>query len=130
MIQIAGRAARNVDGSVIMYADKITPAMGKVIRETERRRNAQLDYNSEHGITPVTIEKAVRDLIDRASAEEEEEEERLDVETLMSQEEAAQIIEELEQEMREAAENLEFEKAAAIRDQIAELKEALSVQIG
>jgi excinuclease ABC subunit B len=130
MIQIAGRAARNVDGSVIMYADQITPAMGKVIRETERRRNAQLDYNSEHSITPVSIEKAVRDLIDRASAEEEEEEERLNVETLMSQEEAAQIIEDLEQEMREAAENLEFEKAAAIRDQIAELKEALSVQIG
>jgi len=131
MIQIAGRAARNVDGAVIMYADEITPSMGKVIRETERRRNAQLDYNSKHDITPATIEKAVKDLIDRASAEEEEEEGRLEVDTtFMSQEEATQIIEELEQEMREAAENLEFEKAAAIRDQIAELKEALSVQIG
>jgi excinuclease ABC subunit B len=130
MIQIAGRAARNVDGQVIMYADEITPSMEKVIRETERRRNAQLDYNSEHGITPATIEKAVRDLIDRESVEEEEEIERVDVETIMSQEEAALIIAELERDMREAAENLEFEKAAALRDQIAELKETMSVKVG
>jgi len=129
MIQIAGRAARNVDGQVIMYADQITPSMEKVIRETERRRNAQLDYNSEHGITPATIEKAVRDLIDRESVEEEEEIERVDVETIMSQEEAAMIIAELERDMREAAENLEFEKAAALRDQIAELKDTMSVKV-
>lgn len=129
MIQIAGRAARNVDGQVIMYADQITPAMEKVIRETERRRNAQLDYNSEHGITPATIEKAVRDLIERESVEEEEEVERVDVETIMSQEEAAMIIAELERDMREAAENLEFEKAAALRDQIAELKDTMSVKV-
>jgi excinuclease ABC subunit B len=130
MIQIAGRAARNVDGAVIMYADDITPSMEKVIRETERRRNAQLAYNREHSITPATIEKAVRDLIERARAEKEEEKERPEAETLMSQEEAAEIIEELDRDMREAAENLEFEKAAAIRDQIAELKEALSVKMG
>ena len=73
---------------------------------------------------------AAKRTIETASAQKEEEEEKLGFETLMSQEEAAEIIEELEQEMREAAENLEFEKAAAIRDQIAELKEALSVQIG
>lgn len=130
MIQIAGRAARNVDGQVIMYADEITPSMERVIRETERRRNAQLDYNSEHGITPATIEKAVRDLIEREAVEEEEEIERVDVETIMSQEEAALIIAELERDMREAAENLEFEKAAALRDQIAELKETMSVRVG
>jgi excinuclease ABC subunit B len=130
MIQIAGRAARNVDGQVIMYADEITPSMEKVIKETERRRNAQLDYNSEHGITPATIEKAVRDLIEREAGEEEEEVERVDVETIMSQDEAALIIAELERDMREAAENLEFEKAAALRDQIAELKETISVKVG
>ena len=113
-----------------MYADEITPAMEKVIGETQRRRKAQLEYNKEHDITPATIEKAVKDLIERASAEEEEEEEELAAKSLMSHEEAAQIIEALEQEMREAAENLEFEKAAAIRDQIAELKEAASIQVG
>ena len=128
MIQIAGRAARNVDGQVIMYADGITPAMGKVIKETDRRRKAQLDYNDEHDITPATIEKAVRDLIERVS--EGAEEEKPEAETFMSHEEADQIIAELEQEMREAAENLEFEKAAAIRDQIADLKETVSVEIG
>ena len=110
MIQIAGRAARNIDGAVIMYADEITPAMDRVIKETARRREAQLDYNQKHGITPVTIEKAIKDLIDRASEEEEEEQ--------------------LEKEMREAAKDLEFEKAAVIRDQIAELKETASVEVG
>ncbi len=126
MIQIAGRAARNIDGAVIMYADEITPAMDRVIKETARRREAQLDYNKKHDITPVTIEKAIKDLIDRAS--EEEEEDRLEAETLMSQEEADLIIEQLEKEMQEAAKDLEFEKAAVIRDQIAELKEAASVE--
>lgn len=128
MIQIAGRAARNVDGAVIMYANNITPSMESVIKETNRRRSAQLEYNQEHGITPVTIEKAVRDLIEIESAREEEEEfAEIDVDSIMSQEEAIKIIFELEQDMREAAERLEFEKAAAIRDQIAELKEAMSL---
>jgi excinuclease ABC subunit B len=128
MIQVAGRAARNVDGAVIMYADEITPSMDRVIRETERRRKAQLAYNEEHGITPATIEKAVKDLIEREAEEEAEEEGRPEVETLMSHEEAEHIIEQLEQEMREAAANLEFEKAAAIRDQIAEMRELSSVE--
>jgi len=119
MIQVAGRAARNVDGTVIMYADVITPAMNKVIKETERRRKTQLAYNEKHGITPATIEKAVKDLIDRETTEEETQE----AQTLMSREEADQIIKQLEKEMREAAADLEFEKAAAIRDQIAEMKE-------
>ena len=125
MIQIAGRAARNVDGEVIMYADEVSPAMERVIKETNRRRKAQLDYNREHGITPATIEKAVKDLIETASTQREAEEETSRTETLMSQEEAGQIIEELEREMQKAAENLEFEEAAVIRDQITELKEAV-----
>ena len=112
-----------------MYADEITPAMEKVIKETQRRRKAQLVYNSEHDITPATIEKAVRDLIESAVTQREEEE-MMEADTLMSQKEAAQIIEDLELEMMESAKNLEFEKAAAIRDQIAELKEATSLQIG
>jgi len=120
MIQIAGRAARNIDGEVIMYANVITPAMDKVIKETERRRKTQLEYNKEHNITPVTIAKAIRDLIE--SEHEESEEESADAEVFMSQEDLDRIISELEQEMREAAKNLEFEKAAALRDQIAEMK--------
>lgn len=123
MIQIAGRAARNVDGEVIMYANEITPAMDKVIKETERRRKAQLEYNKEHGITPVTIEKAIKDLIE--SEHEKIEEGTGGIESFMSKEDLNKIISELEQEMREAAENLEFEKAAAIRDQITEMKAGL-----
>ena len=127
MIQISGRAARNIDGEVIMYADRITPAMEKVIKETERRRKAQLDYNQKHNITPATIEKAIKDFIETESIREGEAAEEREIEALISHEEADQIIEQLEQEMREAAENLEFEKAASIRDQITNLREALSV---
>ncbi len=72
MIQIAGRAARNIDGEVIMYADEITTAMEKVIKETERRRQAQIKYNEEHGITPASIEKAIKDLIESTETKEEE----------------------------------------------------------
>lgn len=127
MIQVAGRAARNVDGAVIMYADTITPAMERVIKETERRRKAQLEYNEKHDITPVTIEKAVKDLIDREEHEEAGDEEAREADAFMSQAEAADIIDQLVKEMQEAAANLEFEKAAAIRDQIDELKELSSV---
>jgi excinuclease ABC subunit B len=123
MIQIAGRAARNIDGAVIMYADTITPAMDKVIKETERRRKAQLEYNKLHGITPASIEKAIRDMIE--STVKKEEEETAKIETFMPTEDIERIIAELESEMREAASKLEFEKAAAIRDQIAEMKSAL-----
>ncbi|MDQ1317671.1 MAG: excinuclease subunit [Candidatus Poribacteria bacterium] len=124
MIQIAGRAARNIDGAVIMYADTITPAMDKVIKETERRRKAQLEYNKLHGITPASIDKAIRDMIE-SSAYKEEELETAKIDTFMPSEDIERIIAELESEMREAASKLEFEKAAAIRDQINEMKSAL-----
>jgi excinuclease ABC subunit B len=124
MIQIAGRAARNVDGAVIMYADTITPAMDKVIKETERRRKAQLEYNKLHGITPASIDKAIKDMIE-SSAHKEEELETAKIDTFMPPEDIEKIIAELESEMREAASKLEFEKAAAIRDQINEMKSAL-----
>jgi excinuclease ABC subunit B len=124
MIQIAGRAARNIDGAVIMYADTITPAMDKVIKETERRRKAQLEYNKLHGITPASIDKAIKDMIE-SSIHKEEELETAKIDTFMPPEDIERIIAELESEMREAAKNLEFEKAAAIRDQITEMKSAL-----
>jgi len=124
MIQIAGRAARNIDGAVIMYADTITPAMDKVIKETERRRKAQLEYNKLHGITPASIDKAIKDMIE-SSIHKEEELKTAQIDTFMPPEDIEKIIAELESEMREAAKNLEFEKAAAIRDQIAEMKAAL-----
>ena len=123
MIQIAGRAARNVDGAVIMYADTITPAMDKVIKETERRRKAQLEYNKLHGITPASIDKAIKDMIESSAHKEELETAQID--TFMPPEDMEMIIAELESEMREAASKLEFEKAAAIRDQINEMKSAL-----
>lgn len=126
MIQISGRAARNVDGAVIMYADEITSAMDKVIKETERRRLTQLEYNEVNNITPVTIEKAIKDLIESTHKEDGEKGEGTSgIETLMSIDDIKHIIAELEQEMRESASNLEFEKAAAIRDQIADMKSAL-----
>ncbi len=124
MIQIAGRAARNIDGEVIMYADEITTAMEKVIKETERRRQAQIKYNEEHGITPASVEKAIKDLIESAEPEEEE----ITLERYIPPEDISRIIEELEIEMRQAAENLEFEKAASFRDQILELKQSLQVK--
>jgi len=124
MIQIAGRAARNIDGAVIMYADTITPAMDKVIKETERRRKAQLEYNKLHGITPASIDKAIKDMIE-SSIHKEEDLENAKIDTFMPSEDIERIIAELESEMREAASKLEFEKAAAIRDQINEMKSAL-----
>lgn len=124
MIQIAGRAARNIDGEVIMYADEITTAMEKVIKETDRRRQTQIKYNEEHGITPASIEKAIKDLIESTEPKEEE----ITLERYIPPEDISRIIEELEIEMRMAAENLEFEKAASFRDQIFELKQALQVK--
>jgi excinuclease ABC subunit B len=123
MIQIAGRAARNIDGEVIMYANVITPAMDIVIKETERRRQTQLEYNRINNITPTTIEKTIRTLIE--SEHKEMEEGTAGVESFMSPDDLNRIITELEQEMREAAGNLEFERAAAIRDQITEMKAGL-----
>ena len=98
--------------------------MDKVIKETERRRKAQLEYNKLHGITPASIDKAIKDMIE-SSIHKEEELETAKIDTFMPPEDIERIIAELESEMREAAKNLEFEKAAAIRDQITEMKSAL-----
>ena len=120
LIQVAGRAARNINGRVIMYADNITDSMRKAVSETERRRSIQLEYNKKHNITPRTVKKAVRDYI-----ESFEEAKELVREAAGGDEdfELQFIISELYGEMETAARNLQFEKAAEIRDIIADIKE-------
>ena len=122
LIQTIGRAARHVQGKVIMYADKITDSMRRAIDETNRRRKIQMDYNLEHGIEPVSIIKAVRDLTERLRAGAPPEPEKAEAPFGLSRAEAERVVHELEKEMRMAAQNLEFEKAAALRDQLFELR--------
>ncbi|MCK4626391.1 MAG: excinuclease ABC subunit UvrB, partial [Phycisphaerae bacterium] len=122
LVQTIGRCARNVDAQVFLYADKITGSMQRAMAETNRRRETQLAYNAEHGITPQTIVKAIRSaLSDQISARRTA---RQAVGASEDEYDREQVIAELEAEMLEAAEDLEFEKAAALRDQIAELKSA------
>ena len=123
LIQTIGRAARNENGRVIMYADRITDSMRFAIDETERRRAIQQEYNEEHGITPTTIKKEVRDLIKITTAVDEEEQD-LTEETIknLSRRERMELIETIELEMKEAAKDLNFEKAADLRDVVMELK--------
>ena len=121
LIQTIGRAARNADGKVVMYADKMTPSMMAAIGETERRRKKQDDFNRAHGIVPKTVVKSVRDLIELSAAEEESEK-VLRNKTQMSKKERDAAIEKLEKEMREASKRLEFEYAAVLRDRIIELR--------
>ncbi len=129
LIQTIGRAARHVSGRVIMYADKVTESMQRAIEETERRRAKQVAFNQEHGIEPASIIKAVRDITDQvalhAAAETKGEYHPLRPVDL-PKEELARLIKELEKKMRAAAEGLEFEQAAALRDQIFELRETLA----
>ncbi|WP_438447354.1 excinuclease ABC subunit UvrB [Gorillibacterium sp. sgz5001074] len=123
LIQTIGRAARNSNGKVIMYADKRTDSMEKAIRETERRRAIQEEYNRQHGITPQTIQKRVRDVIEATKAAESKAEYLTEVKgSKMTKKERKTLIERLEQEMKEAARNLQFERAAELRDAVLELK--------
>ena len=120
LIQIMGRAARHIDGHVIMYADNITRSMQAAIDETRRRRQIQEDYNKEHGITPQGIRKAIRDITERVQAVAETRTPY--VATPVNKEDIARLIKDLESQMKTAARNLEFEKAALIRDRIIELR--------
>ena len=120
LIQTIGRAARNASGCVVMYADTVTPSMRRAIDETERRRGIQDAFNQAHGITPKTVIKSVRDLMS-ITAGEDTAEKRGEVQGLTKQQKAERIAR-LEKEMREAAKMLEFELAAALRDQIIELR--------
>jgi excinuclease ABC subunit B len=129
LVQTIGRAARHVDGKVIMYADRITDSMQRAIEETNRRRAKQTAYNQEHGIEPVGIIKAVRDLTDQLAVRtvaEPQAEYRLKGAAGLPQGEMKRVINELEKQMKEAARDLEFEKAAVLRDQIYELRSILA----
>lgn len=121
LIQTIGRAARNTDGTVIMYADELTDSMEKAITETNRRRKIQEEYNKEHGITPKTIKKSVRETISITKQEEIEVEYKLE-----SAEDIKKTITELTDEMLKYAANMEFEKAAEVRDKIKELEKLIS----
>jgi excinuclease ABC subunit B len=129
LIQTIGRAARHIEGKVIMYADKVTDSMRRAIDETNRRRQKQVDYNEAHGIQPVSIFKAVRDLTDQLSVKavaESRGEYRVKGASGLPKSDLQRVIAELEKQMKESAKNLEFEKAAALRDEIFELRSVLA----
>ncbi|MBE6837231.1 MAG: excinuclease ABC subunit UvrB [Ruminococcus sp.] len=120
LVQTIGRAARNANGKVIMYADTVTRSMERAISETERRRKIQMEFNEKHGITPKTIIKDVRDVIEISTKEEVEYSARQ--KSKLSKRETEMLIDKLTKQMKEAAKLLEFEHAAFLRDKIAELK--------
>jgi excinuclease ABC subunit B len=120
LIQTMGRAARHVEGHVIMYADTMTGSMKAAIAETERRRRIQEEYNRKHGITPQGIRKAIRDITERVKVVAEARAPYIAAPA--SKEELVRLIKELEGQMKAAARNLEFEKAALLRDRIIELR--------
>ncbi|MGV1073990.1 excinuclease ABC subunit UvrB [Clostridium perfringens] len=124
LIQTIGRAARNSESKVIMYADNITKSMDKSIKETERRRVIQMEYNEEHNITPTTVIKGVRDIIEATKVSEEKENYESEVKKAAKKDiPIEKLIEQYEEEMKEPAKNLQFERAAELRDIIKDLKE-------
>jgi excinuclease ABC subunit B len=125
LIQTIGRAARHVEGKVIMYADTITDSMRFAIDETRRRRQLQTEYNEEHGISPVGIQKAIRDITDTLRSKVAEEKASYSVNGNLPKDELTRMVLELERQMKQAAKALEFEKAAGLRDQVIELRRAL-----
>ncbi|MFM8423591.1 MAG: excinuclease ABC subunit UvrB [Chloroflexota bacterium] len=129
LIQTIGRAARNVNGRVIMYADKMTDSMKRAIDETNRRRAKQVKYNEENGIVPFSITKAIHDLTEEMSAKavgEMKGEYKVKNKNDMPRNDLRQVMHEMEKQMKEAAKNLEFERAAALRDELYELKSLLA----
>jgi excinuclease ABC subunit B len=128
LIQTIGRAARHLNGKVIMYADKVTDSMRRAIDETNRRRGVQMQYNIEHGIVPASVVKAVRALISKEEHALAEPSEAYTVGGKMPKDELARLIKELEKDMKQAAKDLEFEKAALLRDQIFDLRQQLDAK--
>ena len=122
LIQTIGRAARNVDGRVIMYADRISPAMDVAIKETERRRAIQDAYNKAHGITPESVKKSVRDVIEAAKAADDVSDYEGKSPLELTKKELTEYVKKLEKEMKQAAADLQFERAAQLRDRIFEYK--------
>lgn len=125
LMQTVGRASRNVEGRVIMYADNISPAMKKTIDETERRRKIQDEYNKEHNITPKTVKKAVREAIEATKAAEDIEEYKGMSSMDLTKKELRDYVKELEKEMKKAAADLQFERAAMLRDRVFEYRAKL-----
>jgi excinuclease ABC subunit B len=125
LVQTIGRAARHVDGRVLMYADTVTESMRRALEETERRRAIQAAHNREHGVTPQGIRKAIRDLGERLKQVADS---RAGYEAgqPIPKEDVAKLIKDLERQMKEAARSMEFERAALLRDQIFELRATLS----
>ena len=130
LVQTSGRAARNVDGEVILYGDNVTDAMAEAIQETQRRRDIQLQYNTDNDITPATIEKAIQELIVESEAKYETKKSDKPVVTVedIEPQDIGTMITHLTRQMRKAALELDYEEAAALRDRIAELKEQSSEQ--
>lgn len=130
LIQTIGRAARNVNGRVLMYADSITEAMKYAIDETNRRRRIQMEYNEEHGIVPVTVRKSIRDIIESTKKMDEEEEKALTLGSVLDEDEQAlpvdELVETLTNKMIEAAAELRYEEAAKLRDMIKKIKAVMS----
>ena len=126
LIQTVGRAARHIDGKVIMYADRVTASMKNAIEETERRRLIQQSYNDEHGITPQGIRKTIRDITDRVKLVVEPSKEELLNGLDLPKEDLIRLIKDLEIQMKSASKDLEFEKAAIVRDQILDLKKIVA----
>ncbi|WP_339298264.1 excinuclease ABC subunit UvrB [Paenibacillus sp. FSL R5-0623] len=122
LIQTIGRAARNSEGRVILYGDKVTDSMDKAIKETERRREIQMAYNEKHGITPQTIRKKVRDVIEATKVAESKKDYLTGAAEKMSKKDRQALIQRLEVEMKDAAKNLQFERAAELRDALLELR--------
>ena len=128
LIQTIGRAARHVEGTVLMYADNRSPAMEAAIKETKRRRELQEAYNREHGIEPQSIVKQIRDLTDQLKrAAESKADYQAATPSMLSRADLHKLISELEKQMKQAAKNLEFEKAAMLRDQVLELRQTLAL---
>ena len=127
LIQTIGRAARNAEGQVVMYADTVTPSMESAIRETERRRKVQQAYNQSHGIVPKTIVKKVADLIEISSKATDEKSKKKGKK--LSHAEREELIVQLTKEMKAAAKLLEFEHAAYLRDRIQKLRNEDKVQL-
>ena len=124
MVQTIGRAARNSESKVIMYADKMTGSMDRAIKETNRRRKIQMNYNKEHGIVPKTIIKGIRDVIEATKVAEDSSEYNVNNDSIsLSEKDKKKLIKQYTEEMKDAAKNLQFERAAELRDMINDLKE-------